>query len=505
VDKTVFHESEQLSMTIKQTETGTKAATLNQGIVKGVSWMALFTYTTQALSWVVTIFVARLLSPHDYGLMGIATIFIGYADMLADMGLGSAIMQKKEINKDEISSVFWFSMGIGIIIALGCIPLSYLTAYVMHEPLVIPIVKVIGFVYFFSSMRIVPSSLLKRKLDFKSAAICESIGTVFSLAVVITAALLGAGVWALVFSQISRAIVSAVAFFIVSRWLPQFTFHFSNAKAFLNFGILLTLGRTFWYIQGKAGTFFAGRAWEPATLGLYTLAKELAQIPVDRITPLINNVCFPAFSKLQDDIEGIGLLYLRAIKITSLCMIPICIGGVCLGDLLISTVLGAKWEPMIFIFRLLCIAEIANGLNAINGFIHPASGHPKRNLFYQAICVLTIPTSFALAVPFGLNAIAFPALVTGTLLSVGWIIYTLHAFKIRFADYANHLKSAAISSAVMGLWILVFRLIGVDHFSKQQILIIAVATGSIVYCACAWLMERDFILKIISMARSRTL
>jgi len=476
---------------------------LNYGIVKGVSWMALFTYTTQALSWVVTIFVARVLSPRDYGLMGLATIFIGYADMLADLGLGQAIIQKKEIIKEEISSVFWFSMGIGIIIALGCLPLSFLTAYVMHEPKVIPIVQVIGFVFLFSSMRIVPSSLLKRKLDFKNAAICESIGTVFSLVVVITAALLGAGVWALVFSQISRAIVSAMAYFFMSRWLPQFTFNFANAKAFLNFGIPLTLGRTLSYIQAKSGTFFAGRAWMSATLGLYSLAKELAQIPTDRITPLINNVCFPAFSKLQDDIKGIGLLYLRASKITSLLVVPICLGGACLGDLLIPVMLGAKWEPMIFIFQLFCISEIANGLNAINGFIHPAAGYPKRNLFYQAICVLAMPISFALVVPYGLNAIAYPALVTGTVLSLGWIFYTLYTFKIRIADYAGHLKSAIISCAVMALWILLFRLVSADHFTKLQILIIATVTASMVYGACVWFFEREFILKVMSMVRGR--
>jgi O-antigen/teichoic acid export membrane protein len=207
---------------------------------------------------------------------------------------------------------------------------------------------------------------------------------------------------------------------------------------------------------------------------------------------------------LQDDVKGIGLLYLRAIKITSLMVIPVCIGGACLGDLVISVVLGAKWEPMIFIFRLICIAEMVNGLNAINGFIHPASGHPKRSLCFQAICVVTMPISYAVVVPYGLNAIVFPALVTGTLISTGWIIFTLYKFKIPIAEYVAHLKSAVFSCAVMAAWILLFRLVCGSHFAKPLLLIMAAGTASMVYCVCVWLTEREFLLKILELIRAKS-
>lgn len=478
---------------------------LNRGVVKGVSWMALFTYTTQGLSWVITIFVARLLSPQDYGLMGIATIFTGYADLLADLGLGTAIIQKKDVSKEGLSSVFWFSMGMGIVIAMGCMPLSFLTAYIMHEPRVIPIVQVIGIVFLFSCMRIVPSSLLRRELDFKGAGICESIGTVVSLVVVLTAAWLGAGVWSLVFSQISRASVSGVSYFLWSRWLPKLKFKFSEVKSYLNFGITVTVGRTLFYITGKASTFFAGRAWNAATLGMLSLAQELSSIPVDRITPLINQVCFPAFSKLQDDGEGVSLLYLRIVKITALLIVPICIGGACLGDWLVSVLLGSKWEQMIPLFRLLCLSQMVLGLSTVNGFVHPAIGHPKRGLYFQAICAVVMSVSFAIAVRHGFQAIIFPFLVSGTLLSAGWIVFTCYALKIPFLSYFRYALSSVVASLIMVGWIFLFRFFSANHHFPMAILLaLAILSGSIIYCGIIWGLDRSFLLKIWELVRGKS-
>lgn len=129
---------------------------------KGASWLAMFKFVSQLFSWVVTILVARILVPEDYGLMAMATIITGYAQMFAELGLGAAIIQKPQLIQIELSSVFWFSFMFGSMLALSCFPIAHLTAFIFHEPRVIPLTKTISLLFIFSSLQIVPLNLLKK-------------------------------------------------------------------------------------------------------------------------------------------------------------------------------------------------------------------------------------------------------------------------------------------------------------------------------------------------------
>jgi O-antigen/teichoic acid export membrane protein len=474
---------------------------LEKQILKSVSWMAFFNFFTQCFSWIITIVIARLLLPSDYGLMAMATIITGYALNLSELGLGNAIIQRFEINENEISSVFWFLMGITLLLALSCFPVSYITAHIMHELKVIPITKTVALVFLLNGLQIIPSSLLRKEMKFKSVGSIEMIATTLSCVFMFMMAKAGYGVWTLINGYIIRSLIKTVLLFYITKWRPRLHYNFSEARKYLSFGIIQATGNSLFYIQESSDRFFAGRVWQSTYTGLYSFAKSIADIPTNKIVSLINNVSFPAFSKVQNNEKAFTSLYLNISKVTSLIVIPLFVSGFILGKEIITLTLNPKWYPMITIFKLLCLAEIFTGMNAINNFVHAARGKPKMALYYNLACSVGMPLSFYFAVPYGLNAIAVPWLSTYVILSLSWIVISLHQLDISVMKYIKYLSSALYGTALLVVVLILLRIpysSNIIHGSilKNIYLIATILIGIISYSCFLWVKEKDFIMNI---------
>jgi O-antigen/teichoic acid export membrane protein len=422
---------------------------LESKIFKGVSWMALFQLFSNLFSWAITILIARILVPGDYGLMAMSTIITGYALGLSELGLGNAIIQRLNVSKNELSTVFWFSFLFTVILAFSCFPISYLTAYIMHDLRVIPITQTVSVIFILNGLQIVPSSIIRKEMDFKSIGLIDMICIIVSSLSMFAIAKFGGGVWTLIFGYIIRSFIRTVLLFGRSKWKPTLHFNFAESRPFISFGVVVALGRSLFYIQEKSDTFFAGRAWKSNLLGYYSFALQLAQIPTDRIVSLINNVSFPAFSKLQNDQNAFNKLYLNIAKVTAVVVFPLFLGGFILGGDLIKVILNPKWYPMITLFRFLCLSQILTGMNAINNFVHTAQGRPNWSLYYNGVSVVLMPISFYFAVKHGLNAIAIPWITTYLILCICWIFISINKFGIKTSRYVKNLMHPFCATVIM--------------------------------------------------------
>ena len=162
-------------------------------LTRGVSWLALFKTLSQSFSWIVTIVVARLLVPEDYGLMAMATIITGYAEIFSELGLGAAIIQRPDLKKKDMSSIFWFAMGVSLFFVLFCFLAAPVTARIFHEPRILPLTQAVSVVFLISGLRIVPLNLLKKDLNFKTVGFIEMIGSVVSCCSMLVMAYFGQG------------------------------------------------------------------------------------------------------------------------------------------------------------------------------------------------------------------------------------------------------------------------------------------------------------------------
>ena len=261
--------------------------------IKGASWLVLFRAISQIISWGATIVVTRLLVPADYGVMEMATMLTGYVVLISEMGFGAAIVQRKEISREELSSAFWFLLGWGVILGGICLILAYPTAAIFNTTETIAITQAIGLVYLSSVLMIVPRNILMRDLRFKALGFYEGSAIVVSCCAMVVMAWMGAGVWTLIGGHIIREGLKFLFFFWTCEWRPVLHYQFKEVRALLGFGISIAVGNSLDYVTNKSDRFFCGRELGEQNLGLYAIGLQFAQMANEKIVSIINSVGFP--------------------------------------------------------------------------------------------------------------------------------------------------------------------------------------------------------------------
>ncbi|WP_159931247.1 lipopolysaccharide biosynthesis protein [Oceanicoccus sp. KOV_DT_Chl] len=460
--------------------------------VSNGSWFALFKALSQAVSWAVTIAVARILLPADYALAAMATMITGYAEMLSEMGIGASIIQRDEPTERDLSSVFWLSLGVGVVFAAACFPVAYLTAHIFDQPQVVPLVQAISVLFIFTGLQVVPMSLLKRNLEYKTVGIIQIQTTVIGCMAMLAIAYNGGGVWTLVGGRIVLGFAKLILVYRATTWRPKVYFNFSEAKEYLRFGVIVAISSSFFYIFEMSDRFFAGRAWELEVLGYYLLAMQLAQMPTDKIATTINQVSYALFSRYQDDMDKFRSSYLTTIKYTALLVFPIFVFGFLLGEELVFLLLGEKWMPIVFLFEFLCLSQIITTLNAVVNFAHMALGYPKRGVCYSASCAVFMSISFYFAVQYETNAILIPWFTTYLAISIVWLTYTNIKLGIGGGQYLATLRSPVLG--VLALSLAVYILKSLSTLYQVDVIImlpVTVAISSACYLLFLWIFDRN--------------
>src|SRR4030067_2603739 len=371
-------------------------------------WFAGFRFITQLFSWIVTIAIARILVPEDYGLMAMASILTGYVEIFSELGLGAAIIQKKEITQEELSSVFWLSMIIGAILSMVSFGLAHPTAWIFNEPRIIPITQLISVLFIIGAIMIVPYNILSREVSFKEIGMIQLSAVVVASLSMLIMAKAGYGVWTLINGVIIQRCVTVMLTFLATKWYPRLHFHFNEAKPLLKFGINIAGSRSLFYLFQKSDKLIVGKMFNAQSLGYYSFAMQLASIPTDKIVSIVNQVSFPVFSRYQDDSARIQEMYLKSTKYISLLITPLFFGGFFFGEEIIIALLGEKWAPIIFVFKLFCIAQFIVSITAINSVIHSSQGRPHWAMGFHLFNAILMPISIFIVTRYGFNALAVP-------------------------------------------------------------------------------------------------
>ncbi len=475
---------------------------LAEKAIKHTSWFALFKMISQAFSWAVTVVVARLLSPVDYALSAMATLITGYAELLSEMGIGASIIQKKEPSESELSSIFWFSLGVGVLFALACIPIAYITAYIFDESDVVPLILSISVLFIFTGLQVVPLSLLKRDLNYKAVGLIEMQTTIISCVGMLVIAYHGGGVWTLIGGRLIRGVVRLVLVYRTTTWRPRLNLHFSETRGFLSFGIMVAASSSAYYLFEVSDRFFAGRAWSAEALGFYLFALQLSQIPTERLVSTINQVSYSLFSRYQDDLSTLSTYYLNTIKLTASLVFPIFLSGFLLGDQIIPIVLGAKWEPMTTLFRFLCLAQILVTLNAVVGFLNMAIGKPIRALYFNLACALFMSISYYFAVGYDKEAILVPWFTTYFIITVIWVGSTNARLGISALRYLAALRMPIAGGAVVvAIEYGLSRLEQGSGLDTRITLPLKVMCSGLGYGLFFWFFDRPFLASIQSLRK----
>jgi O-antigen/teichoic acid export membrane protein len=422
---------------------------LKQRIITGVFWLAATKALGQAVTWAITIFVVRLLAPQDYGLMGIASLFIAFLLMFNELGLGAAVIQKSRVRTDQLSDLRWAILAMNLLLAGTLIGAAPLFARYFSEPALTSIIRALAGIFVIQGFGVPAACMLQRELQFREKSQAELAGNVAGSVMTLICALAGAGVWSLVTGFLTVQIVTNTLYCYYYPIAFRRSFSLDNVKPFVNFGFNVTGARILSYASSNADSVVIGRRLGATQLGYYGLAFQFSTIPTDKILSIITQVAYPSFAALQKDHETLKRYYLKLVSGVAVCTFPMFIGLFLVADQGVPLLLTSKWAPVVLPLKMLCFVSCLRAIGTLNTPLLMAKGRADVFMYSSALQAVVLPAAFYIGAAHGLVGVALAWLVTWPILFVIITAWTLRQIDVTIGEYASALQPAVLGCAVM--------------------------------------------------------
>ena len=459
------------------------AGPIRNKTVRGVGWSFADNILTQGITFLVGLVLARLLSPQEYGLIGIITIFISVFNSLVDSGFSSALIRRNDIRDIDYSTVFIANMCISIVLFFAMFFGAPAIASFFEQPQLMPIARAMGSIVIINALAIIQRTILVKKVDFKTIAKVSVIASLASGIVGIAMAFSGCGVWSLVGQQISRQFLNTVFLWIWTAWYPKLEFSMNSFKNLFSFGWKLLVSGLIDTVWREANQVVIGKYYSASTLGQYTRAQQFSNIFSSNLTSVVQRVSYPVLSEIKDEKERQKHVYKKIIKLTMLLTFCCMLGLLAIAKPMIITLIGEKWLPAVPFLQILCLQMMLYPLHAIN--LNMLQVHGRSDLFLKLEIIKKIIATFPLLLGIFINI--YWMLWGGVI--VGFVSYYLNAYYSGlYVDYKigeqikDILPSFAVA-AIMCLAVLSLNLLNIPYF---WLLLLQIVTGvGIVFALCA--------------------
>jgi len=398
-------------------------------IVKGISWNIINQVVIQSVGFIISVVLARLLSPEEFGIVGLVTVFTGFAAIFLDLGFGAALVQKKSVTDTDLSTVFWFNIAAGTFLTLLLASCSGLLSRFYEKPILQTITIIISLNFFIRSLAVVQNNIFLKKIDFKSLTIRNILTTVLSGGAAITMAFLGYGVWSIVAQSLLTSTLSTIFIWFLSSWRPRFLFSWDSLREMRKFSANLVANNSLNYWTRNLDNFLIGKFIGASALGIYSKAYGLMLLPLNNVSRVISNVLFPSFSSIQDDITRIRNIYLKITRSIALITFPLMIGLLVVANDFVLTLFGNQWAPMVPVLQILCIPGMLQSIGSLNGSIYQSLG--KTDLQFKVTSILKVARIILLIVGiyWGIIGVAWAYAI-----SVYILIYPMYYFPCKLVN-----------------------------------------------------------------------
>jgi PST family polysaccharide transporter len=450
--------------------------------VHGIAWTGGSRWITQIFNWAATIVVARILSPEDYGIVGMATVFIGLTALLTEFGLGSAVVALRSLSREQLAQLNSLAVILGAAGTLVSLAAAFPISWLFRSPAVVPVVMALSSTLLIDSLRSVPGGVLAKEMRFKLLAMVEALKGLIVSGITVVLALTGAGYWSLVIAIILSSVFPTV-FMVVRHSMPFRRPRRQQLMEAIDYTKNFTVSYISWYAYSNADFVVAGRVLGPAPLGDYTLAWTLASAPIDRIAGAINRVLPPLYSAVSDDNAALRRYLLKITQGMSLIVFPASIGLALVSSDFILSVLGTKWTGVVAPLRILAFYGLLQTLSLVTSPVLMVTGNARTAARLGMASAVILPAGFvAGALAYGTVGIAavwitlFPAVL--------FVRYRV-VFRVIEMDarvYFRALVPGAFSSGCMVVSVLAFSAASTD-FPPLVMLITKVVVGATAYSA----------------------
>lgn len=395
--------------------------------LSNAKWVAVSQFSRIGSQLANLFVLAKILPPHDYGLMAMASMVTTFAFLLRDQGTSAVLIQKEEINHNIINTVFWFNVLFATCIAFGIILASPLISRYFNQPGLEMILIILALIFPVSGSTISHQALLERKSEFKKLAIIDINASLIAMGVAIVFALMGAGVYSLVIQAVLMVLITSGQLWFVSEWRPKGKPVWRELKALLPFTGHMSAYQFISYFSSNADTMIIGRLLGASPLGVYSMAYRIMMFPVQNITYASIRALLPIMSRQQSALEEMGALYLQALKTISLITAPLMGLMFALREPFVMVIFGAKWSGVADVLTWLAIVGFIQSISYASGTVLMAQGRAKLLMQLAIFSSLVHVIAFVLGSSHGIVGVAqyyfYASLVVG-----GVFIFT-SAFK----------------------------------------------------------------------------
>lgn len=452
-------------------------SSLKNKTIRGVGWSAADAFLGQGITFVVGIVLARLLSPEEYGMIGICLIFTTILNGIVDSGFSNAIIRKKEATNEDYNTMFITNMVVSVVLyALLYFSAPLISSFFQME--LTSIVRVIGLVLIINGLSLTQQTNLTKKIDFKTKTKASIVSAILSGVIGIGMAYAGFGVWALVAQLLSKQTVYTIALWILNRWMPNFHFSVESFKYMWGFGWKLLVSGLLDRLWAQMYQVVVGKFYNAATLGQYTRGREYANIFSANITSIVQRVTYPVLAEVQDEKERMVSAYRKVIKVTMFvtCVCMISIGAV--AEPLIYCLIGEKWHQAATFLPLICISMSLYPLHAINLNMLQVQGRSDIFLYLEIVKKIIAIGPLCIGIFFDIYWMLVGSLFTGI------ISFFLNSYytgkKLGYSSW-KQLKDVAPSYGVAIAIALAVYFLKYLPFSHWVILPMQIIIGAIVF------------------------
>lgn len=460
---------------------------LKQITINGMLWSISERFSLQGVQLVVSIILARLLEPAQFGLIGMLAIFMALAQSILDSGFGSALIQKKDAHHLDNCSIFYFNIFIGVILTVLLIVSAPAIASFFDQPILIPLTRFLSLNIFINGFALVQSTILTKQMNFKAQLKINLVSVILSGLIGITLAYLGWGVWSLGIQSVLNTLFRTILYWISSSWKPSLIFSFTALGTMFTFGSKLLLSALLDTFFQNIYQVFIGKMFSVSELGFYTRAKTMEQTAVTATSSSLGRVLFPAMSPLQDDNKRLKQAYKKTIGVSLFFHFPLMFGLIGIADPLIRFLMTDKWAPSIPFFQLLCIVGLFYPLHVLNLNILMVKG--RSDLFFrlEVIKKVFIVLAIFFSYRWGVIGLIYGQIGTSIISYFLNSYYSKQLVNYSMIEQIRDFSPSLITAGIMGLILLGIKTL--IPFSLLPQIVLLTFFGIIVYIILNWLIK----------------
>ena len=455
---------------------------------KGIIWNSVETFSSQGFQFAFGIILARLLTPSDFGVIGMIAIFMALSESIIDSGFGNALMQKKDRNQLDYSTVFYINLVFSLCLYLIMFFAAPYIAAFYNMPILVDVSRVLAIRFILSGLILVHVTKLTIELDFQKLTKIRITSTILSGVLGVYLAYSGYGVWALVAQSVAAYFLLFILIWIFSHWLPSLCFSIESFKVLFHYGSKLLVTTLYGQLFENINSLIIGKFYSPNLLGYYTRSLSLAQFPSSNITNIIYKVSFPILCSIQEDDVRLSQAFHRLIKQSYFIVFPLILGLFAISSPLVDVILSSKWSECVPYLRVLCFSMALLPICSLNISILLVKGHSGTHLrldIYKKIIIIIVLMVTA--------SISVMAICIGTIFTslFSWFLTGYYGERIldcKLIDQIKDMMPSFIISFIMA--VAIFPITYLD-MSNYIILFLQIFVGALIYFSLSYIFNRS--------------